>query len=112
MKFYLAQLVVLGIMLTGCAQTMFYHPTKNMADFERDKYDCTVEAEHSASSTGQDGFWIAQRRNYCLQAKHGWSKEPQQREYQQEKLTDAQLEELFKNSPSTLNPATKSIYQK
>ena len=90
--------VIVGVwcvMITGCAPTRYVHPTKNAADFEQDKYDCTVEAEHSAASSGQAGnyIWIANRAKYCLQAKHGWR--PEQKSAQVNRDLNSEMPQLF-----------------
>ena len=70
-------IILLCLMFVGCAPTIFVHPSKDAADFEKDHYDCQVEAEQSAYNVREAGnpFWIIPRIKTCLQAKHGWRPE-------------------------------------
>ena len=70
-------IILFGLMLAGCAPTLYVHPSKNAADFEKDRYDCQLEAEQSAYNLGATGnvFLIRDRIQQCLQAKHGWRPE-------------------------------------
>jgi outer membrane biogenesis lipoprotein LolB len=68
-------LVVLAlIMLTGCAPTMYCHPTKDASQFESDKYNCENIGFAKAHQFGASGnpFIIADEMRRCLQLKHGW----------------------------------------
>lgn len=52
----LLALVSLLIILGGCAQRLYYHPTKNAQDFERDKYECSIIANNIAGQWKTDGI--------------------------------------------------------
>jgi hypothetical protein len=67
--------LILCICLIGCARTVYTHPTKTTADFERDKYDCEKVAEQSAANWGSPGnpFMIVSEMKRCLELKHGWT---------------------------------------
>jgi len=69
-------LVVILILLTGCAKTIYVHPTKTASDFNRDKYDCRLVTAADAANWGAAGnpFLIAMNMGECLELKHGWIK--------------------------------------
>ena len=71
--------VFIVIYLSGCAKTIFVHPTKNAQDFEHDKYECQLIAEQSAANWGAQGnpFVIADKTKECLKKKYGWREQKQ-----------------------------------
>ena len=66
--------------LSGCARTVYTHPYKDAADFERDKYECEKIAEQSAANLGMRGnpFYIVDETFKCMRLKQGWK--PERRE--------------------------------
>lgn len=73
MKKYLLILCLVSLM-SACARMALTHPYKNASDFERDKYECRLVAEQSASNQGYGNnvFLIANEINTCLQMRYGW----------------------------------------
>ncbi len=65
----------LALFVSGCAPTLYCHPSKTQADFDREKYDCEKVAEQSAANWGSKGniFMIADEMNKCLRLKYGWT---------------------------------------
>lgn len=72
MKFFI--IFVGFIILTGCARTIYTHPTKTSQDFERDRYECRLIAEQSAANWGSPGniFMIVEETKRCLEYRYGW----------------------------------------
>jgi uncharacterized protein YceK len=70
-----ALMVVLVPLLAGCGKTIWYHPTKTEADFQRGKYECEKIAEQSATNWGSKGdpFMMYQEMMRCMQSKFGWT---------------------------------------
>jgi hypothetical protein len=67
-------MICLLLILNGCAQTYWVHPTKGPEEFEADKYDCYLIAEQSAHDFGASGnpLIINDELKRCLQYKKGW----------------------------------------
>jgi len=70
-------ILIILLVFSGCAPTMYVHPTKDAQDFEHDKYECEKIAEQSAANWGSPGnpFMIANEIRRCLELKYGWKPE-------------------------------------
>lgn len=68
---------LLAALLTGCAQKMFVHETKNSQDFQRDLYDCQQIAAQYTANLGYHGnpFIIRDETQKCLENKYGWQEQ-------------------------------------
>ena len=67
--------LLLALIYSGCATTLYSHPTKPAEDFEKDKYDCELTAAQYAANMGAPGnpFTIARETKRCIEVKHGWT---------------------------------------
>jgi hypothetical protein len=65
---------IASLFLGGCTPTVFVHPTKNAADFERDKYECSLVATQFAANFGASGdpIMILGEMKRCLEFRYGW----------------------------------------
>jgi len=72
MKKYL--LLILCLFFTGCGPVLYYHPEKSPQQFEKDKYDCEMEAYARSVAKGFPGnpFIVNEEFHRCLRLKHGW----------------------------------------
>ena len=61
--------------LCGCAARDYDHPTKTMADFDRDHSDCLDIATKKANQLGiaTNAIWINEEMRKCLERQHGWT---------------------------------------
>ena len=68
-----ATILLVLVFISGCAKTVYVHPTKGKRQFKKDKHDCTVEAEQRAANHGAHGnpFLIRDFLKECLRSK-GW----------------------------------------
>ena len=66
--------IFIAILFFGCAKTIMVNPTKTSFEFERDKYDCHMQAVGYASDMGMKGnpFIIRDEMQRCLEIMHGW----------------------------------------
>ena len=65
-----------AMMLAGCiTPPTYYHPTKSQSDFERDSYDCEMDARQRATYAGSPGNPILIPDYYrdCMTRKHGYT---------------------------------------
>lgn len=79
MRKYLLLLLALTSLLIifgGCAKKLYYHPTKNAQDFERDKYECEARANIIAGQWKSGGMpnplIFMDEMDRCLRIKYGW----------------------------------------
>lgn len=65
--------LLLVFLISGCA-TIWTHPTKTSADFNRDYYKCERIATEATENWGYPGnpFIIANEIKKCLQMECGW----------------------------------------
>jgi len=69
-------LLVVVIIISGCATTQWQHPSKTASDFEKDKYECMNQGVESTHQWGDSGnpFIIFSEAEKCLQYRYGWKK--------------------------------------
>ena len=65
--------IIIMLAVVGCSPTMYCHQTKNLSQFEYDKYECMNEAAQVAKNWGATGnpFFIYDRMKVCMTMR-GW----------------------------------------
>jgi len=71
MKKLMISVILISLMLFGCASTKWCKPGATQADFERDKYDCQKKTR-----TSNPGIVPENLEPYfnCMKIEKGWSK--------------------------------------
>lgn len=64
-------MIVLGLMISGCANTKWCKPGATQADFRRDKYDCDIKTKSGSSQMMlvDLDLWFD-----CMKIEKGWSR--------------------------------------
>lgn len=64
-------ILIMLLLLSGCAQ--WAHKTKSQAEFDQDRYDCSIFAdERTVRQSSPTGWYVFQDYvNQCLR-EHGW----------------------------------------
>ena len=68
------KLLVLVLLLSGCAAATWTHPTKSEAELRSDTYECDRDAVAYVDAKGATGniFMIAGRKHECMTLR-GWA---------------------------------------